>query len=312
MTQQTNPQPPDRSHLLTEKRNPRSMNLHSLTIAQCVKLMNEEDRTIAEAVKNANQSITEFITATHQQFNENQGRLIYLGAGTSGRLGVLDAAEAPPTFQLPENKIIGLIAGGDRSLRKSSEGLEDDYHGAVKDLKTLQIKQNDTILGIASGGTTPYVLGALDYAKTHANTLTALLTCTPVNETQFPFIDHLITIETGPEILTGSTRLKAGTATKMVLNIISTTLMVQQGRIYQNLMVDLRATNDKLTDRAARIIMTLTNLNRNQALELLNKANGKVKTAVIMHKKQIDQPTADKLLSKHKNHLQSILNNDSP
>jgi len=284
------------------------MNLHNLSIDECVKLMNEEDHTIAQAVKNASQSITNFITATHKQFNEKQGRLIYIGAGTSGRLGVLDASEAPPTFQLPENKIIGLIAGGDRSLRKSSEGLEDDYHGAVKNLKTLQIKQNDTILGIASGGTTPFVLGALDYAKNNANSLTALLSCTPINENQFPFIDHFITIKTGPEILTGSTRLKAGTATKMVLNIISTTLMIKQGRIYQNLMVDLRATNDKLTDRAARIIMTLTNLNRSQALALLNKANGKVKTAVVMYHKNINQPSADKLLSQYKGRLENIIN----
>ena len=272
--------PPDRSHIATERRNPRTMNLHQLSIEACVERLSTEDRHAFDAVKRARGRITRFIEAVEPHFLEG-GRLIYVGAGTSGRLGVLDASEAPPTFQLPPGRIVGLIAGGDASLRTSSEGKEDDFEGAWAELESLRLTQRDTLLAIAAGGTTPFALGALAFAKRNpAPALTGLLCCATIEPP--PHCDHLIMLRTGPEALTGSTRLKAGTATKLVLNIISTTLMIREGRVYENLMVDLRATNDKLTDRAARIISTITGLDREASFETLKNAQGEVKTAVVM------------------------------
>lgn len=270
--------PPDRSHILTEHRNPRSMSIHRVSAAACVEIIQREDREVLIALERARPSIVRLIEAAEPRFNAG-GRLIYLGAGTSGRLGVLDASEAPPTFNVPHDRVIGIIAGGDAALRRSSEGAEDDRHGARATLDSLRLTPTDTVIGIAAGGTTPYVLGAIETASA-AGTLTALIVCAPC--TPPPGCDHLILIETGPEIITGSTRMKAGTATKLALNTISTTLMIRSGRVYENLMVDLRATNDKLRDRAARIVSTLTGLDRNGALDLLDRASGEVKCAVVM------------------------------
>ena len=283
--------PPDRSHLLTEQRNPRSMNLHALSVGECVKLIADEDRTIADAMERARPALAAFIAAAEPGFLTG-GRLIYVGAGTSGRLGVLDASEAPPTFCVEPGRIIGIIAGGDASLRRSSEGKEDDPRGAAAELDTLNLTPADTVVGIAAGGTTPYVMGALELAKEDRggtgqrpmprvnSPLTALLTCAPMPRPAAA--DHLIVIDTGPEVLTGSTRMKAGTATKLALNTISTTLMVRSGRVFENLMVDVRATNAKLRDRAARIIATLTGLGRDAALAALDAAGGSAKTAIVM------------------------------
>ncbi len=287
--------PPDRHHLRTEQRNPRSMQLDRMNISECVQLMSAEDKRVTAAVDDARPAITEFIVAVDQRFNGRNGRLVYFGAGTSGRLGVLDASEMPPTFQLPADRIIGIIAGGDRSLRHSSEGKEDDPAGVHPALDELSLTDNDSVLGIAAGGTTPYVLGGLDYAKQRSDSLTGLLTCTPLAR-ELPSVDHLLFVDTGPEIVTGSTRMKAGTATKLVLNIISTTLMIQAGRTYENLMVDLRATNDKLRDRAARIISSICELERVDAFELLDAADGQVKAAIVMHKRQIPRAAALELL----------------
>lgn len=313
------PSPPDRSHILTEQRNPRSMNLHELSVAQCVSLFNDENRTIAGAMDRAAPALAALIEAIEPRFIAG-GRLIYLGAGTSGRLGVLDASECPPTFQLPEGRVIGIIAGGDSSLRKSSEGKEDDPRGGIPDLDALRLTPLDTVIGIAAGGTTPYVLGALEHAKsassllptpplrhsaTFSHPLTALLSCSPVPKP--PAADHLIILETGPELLTGSTRLKAGTATKLALNTITTTLMVRSGRVYQNLMVDVRATNDKLRDRAARIISTITGLPRSDALPLLDRAAGSVKTAIMMHCRGVQRDEAERLLADSGGRLDSTL-----
>jgi N-acetylmuramic acid 6-phosphate etherase len=203
---------------------------------------------------------------------------------------VLDASEAPPTFCIEPGRIVGIIAGGDSSLRKSSEGKEDDSGGAAPDLGALRLAPGDTVLGIAAGGTTPYVLGALTIAKS-GGALTGLLTCSPIARPASA--DHLLLIETGPEVLTGSTRLKAGTATKLALNAISTTLMVRSGRVYQNLMVDLRATNDKLRDRAGRIIATLTGCSRDEALAVLDRAGGQAKVAVVMARLGLDRAGAE-------------------
>lgn len=270
------------------------MNLHKLSAAECVKLINEEDRLVFDALEEARPALTAFIQAAEERFSHG-GRLIYLGAGTSGRLGVLDASEAPPTFQVDRGRVIGLIAGGDVALRKSSEAKEDDPNGARDQLEALYLTQADTIIGIASGGTTPYVLGAMAIAKECSpGSLTAMIACTPIDTPQG--VDHLIILETGPELITGSTRMKAGTATKLALNTISTTLMVRSGRVYENLMVDLRSTNDKLDDRAARIISTLTGLDRAQAFDLLDQAGGRVKPAIVMHKLGLDCPSAEKRL----------------
>jgi N-acetylmuramic acid 6-phosphate etherase len=287
--------PPDRAHILTEQRNPRTLNLHALSVADCVRTINQEDRAVLDAVARAEPQITAFIEAAERGFIQG-GRLIYLGAGTSGRLGVLDASEAPPTVQVNPDRIIGIIAGGDSALRISSESKEDEPLGAKPELDALHLTSNDAVLGIAAGGTTPYPVGALAYCKTlESPPVTGLLSCSPVPRP--PGADHLIVLECGPEVLTGSTRMKAGTATKLTLNTISTTLMVRSGRVYQNLMVDLRATNAKLRDRAARIVSTLTGLPRGAAFLLLDEAGGTVKTAVVMHRFTIDRADAEARLA---------------
>lgn len=301
----TPPPPPDRSHIATEARNPRSARLHELDVPALVRLMNDEDRLVPDAVGRAADAIAAFIAAAEGRFTAG-GRLIYLGAGTSGRLGVLDASECPPTFQTDPSRVVGIIAGGETALRRSSEGKEDDPGGARAELEALSLTGDDTVLGIAAGGTTPYVLGALAVAKSLApGCLTGLLVCTPMAPP--PACDHLIAVETGPELLTGSTRLKAGTATKLVLNTISTSLMVRSGRVHGNLMVDLRATNAKLRDRAARIVSTLTGLPRDGALSLLDRAGGEVKTAVVMHHRGAGAAEARRLLAGHGHRLADLI-----
>lgn len=297
--------PPDRAHVLTERRHPRTMDLHARSVRDVVELIQREDRAIHDALERARPALVAFVEALAPRF-EQGGRLIYLGAGTSGRLGVLDASEAPPTFHLPEGRIVGIIAGGDAALRRSSEGLEDDPRGAEPALRDLALVPSDTLLGIAAGGTTPYVLGSLSIAKALApGVLTALLVCTPIDRP--PDADHLIVIETGPEVLTGSTRMKAGTATKLALNTISTTLMVRTGRVFENLMVDLRATNAKLRDRAARIVSTLTALPRDAAFALLDRAGGSVKVAVVMQRLSCPRDAAEARLAAAQGRLDRAL-----
>jgi N-acetylmuramic acid 6-phosphate etherase len=289
----------DRSHVATEKRNPRTKHLHTLSVRECVELINQEDREVHHAMKRAAKTISRFLEAAEPGFLAG-GRLVYVGAGTSGRLGVLDASEAPPTFQVEPGRIVGIIAGGDSSLRKSSEGKEDEPRGAWEQLETLNLTSKDAVLAIAAGGTTPYALGALEFCKQESRApeqrpLTAMLVCTQMD--QPAGADHLIVLKTGPEVLTGSTRMKAGTATKLALNTISTTLMVRSGRVYENLMVDVRATNAKLRDRAARIVATLTGLSRDECFDLLEHAGGAVKTAVVMQRLGIGREEAEGRLS---------------
>lgn len=285
------PQPSDRAHISTEQRNPRTLHLHTTTVRECVDVIRAEDAAVLGALEAAAPALTAFIEALVPRFAKS-GRLVYAGAGTSGRLGVLDAAEAPPTFQVEHGRIVGLIAGGDPALRESSEGLEDDPEGAAAALLALGLTGDDTVLGIAAGATTPYARGALSIAKRLApGCLTGFLTCSACEKPADA--DHLIVLPTGPEVLTGSTRMKAGTATKLALNTISTTLMVQTGRVYENLMVDVRASNDKLRDRAARIVSELTGFSRDEAFVLLDRAGSgtdakaggaSVKVAVVMHR----------------------------
>jgi N-acetylmuramic acid 6-phosphate etherase len=297
--------PPDRSHILTEMRNPTSAQIHQESIEGILGLIGAADREVLTAVEAARPAVARFLADAEQTFIAG-GRLIYLGAGTSGRLGVLDASEIPPTFQLPPGRIIGIIAGGDGALRVSSEGKEDDPQGAAEELAALGLSRLDTVLGIAAGGTTPYVLGALEIAKAIANPpLTGMLTCAPIARP--PACDHLIVAATGPEIVTGSTRMKAGTATKLILNQISTTLMIRSGRVYENLMVDLRATNVKLRDRAARIVASVTGLDRESALSKVDQAGGSVKLAIVMVRKNVDVQAAQTLLNCAGGHLYKVL-----
>lgn len=280
------------------------MELDALDSRECVELMIEDHKLVSDALQAVSESLASLIDSLSERFNLG-GRLIYIGAGTSGRLGVLDASECPPTFQSDPDRIIGLIAGGDAALRKSSESAEDDANGSKPELANLKLTTNDTLIGLAAGGTTPYVLGAIKIAKS-MGAHTALITCAqpkikPDN------CDHLTVLETGPELLTGSTRLKAATATKLALNIITTTLFVQLGKVYSNLMVDLRATNAKLTDRAIRILIELCPaLSRQTANELLQQANGFLKAAIVMNRCDVDINAALNLLSLHSGNLRQI------
>lgn len=267
------------------------MGLDTMEVADCVRLINSEDAAVIEAVRLAGPELTVFIAAAEPGFVAG-GRMIYFGAGTSGRLGVLDASEAPPTFAVPADRIIGIIAGGDESLRTSSEGREDEPEGVRAELEKLKLTEHDAVLGIAAGGTTPYVVGGVAAAKSLCpGCITGMLVCTTMAKPAAA--DHLIVLNTGPEVLTGSTRMKAGSATKMALNTISTTLMVRSGRVYENLMVDVKASNAKLVDRAVRTIGVVTGLGREPSLELLKRADGRVKAAVIMHRLGVSLAEAD-------------------
>jgi len=308
MTDPTTPThrpPPDRSHLLTEQRNAGTAGLHTMSVDQIVGVIQREDRAVLDAMDRAAPALTALITDAEPRFARG-GRLIYFGAGTSGRLGVLDASEAPPTFQVEPGRVIGIIAGGDSALRKSSEGMEDDPSGAAPAIDALRLTPDDTLVGIAAGGTTPYVLGGLAHAaRSQPDGLRGMITCTPIDRPDG--VDHLVVLETGPEVLTGSTRMKAGTATKLALNTISTTLMIRTGRVYENLMVDVRATNDKLRDRAARIVSTLTGVDRDAAFRLLDAADGHVKTAVVMHRRALSREHAEATLARHAGRLHAAL-----
>jgi N-acetylmuramic acid 6-phosphate etherase len=295
--------PPDRSHLRTEQRNTASERLHALDISELVTLMNRENAAVLSAMDKAAASLSAMLCAIETDFLAG-GRIIYLGAGTSGRLGVLDASEAPPTFHIDPERFIGIIAGGDSALRRSSEGMEDDANGADAALSALQLNSRDTVIGIAAGGTTPYALGAVRFGKA-AGTHTVLISCSPIKCPAHT--DHLIVLDSGPEVLTGSTRMKAGTATKLALNTISTALMVRSGKVYGNLMVDVRATNAKLRDRAARIIATLTGLDRSASFALLNAAAGSAKTAVVMHHCKCELEKAEQLLAQNNGRLDRVI-----
>jgi N-acetylmuramic acid 6-phosphate etherase len=304
-TRTSNALPPDRAGIDTEQRNPRSQRLHALSIGECVELIQQEDRRVLDALDHARPALTALIEAAAPGFGRG-GRLVYLGAGTSGRLGVLDASEAPPTFQVPPGRVVGIIAGGDAALRRSSEGLEDDPDGARAELDRLQLGADDTLIGITSGATTPYVLGGLAHAaRLTPAPLIAIIVCATIERPSG--VDHLVVIPTGPEVITGSTRMKAGTATKLALNTISTTLMVATGRVYENLMVDVNATNDKLIDRAIRIIVRLEGLDRPAAYELLRRAGGSVKRAIVMHRLGVDRESADQRLTEQQGRLHLVL-----
>lgn len=304
------PLPQDRGHILTEHRHPASHKLDTMSVIDIVHLMANDHRDVVAAVQRAAPELAAFIDALLPRVQRG-GRLIYIGAGTSGRLGVLDAAECPPTFQSDPTRIIGIIAGGDRSLRTSSEAKEDDPDGAIPSLSELKVDNRDTLLGIAAGGTTPYVLGAIRFAKS-CNAMTGLITCAvpPISATE---CDHLIHLATGPEVLTGSTRLKAGSATKLALNIITTALFTKLGSVYSNLMVDMKASNAKLRDRAIRMLCELCeNLSRDHAAETIEQAGGDLKTAILMHRFGLDRGKAKERLARHQRQLRAALEEANP
>ncbi|MFN5102354.1 MAG: N-acetylmuramic acid 6-phosphate etherase, partial [Planctomycetota bacterium] len=267
-------------YLTTEQNNPDSVAIDQMDPIEIARLMNREDHKVIVAVEKVLPAIAQAIDLVTQRV-EMGGRLIYIGAGTSGRLGVLDASECPPTFNTPPSLVVGLIAGGHKALTTAIEGAEDNSQAGAEDLRGVELNPTDVVCGSASSGRTPYVLGALAYART-IQAATIGVTCNQASELT-AVCDVLVAPIVGPEILSGSTRLKAGTATKIVLNMISTGTMVRIGKTYGNWMVDLRATNVKLKDRSIRIVSGITGLGRNEAELLLATCDGEVKTAIVSH-----------------------------
>ena len=292
------------STLITEQRNPNSMHVDSLSALEIVQLMNDEDKQVPLAIEKCLPQIAqavEYIVAAFQQ----GGRLVYIGAGTSGRLGVLDASECPPTFGVSPEMVKGIIAGGERALRHPIEGAEDSKAQAVVDLQTIQFSSKDVLVGIAASGRTPYVIGALEYAKS-LGSVTVSIASNP-NSAMANIVDIAIDTIVGPEVLTGSSRLKSGTAQKLVLNMLTTASMILMGKCYQNLMVDVQASNEKLKARAIRIVMQATDCDKALAEETLKQADQNAKLAIMMILSGLDRAQAEALLEKHQGKLQLAL-----
>ena len=294
----------DRGHLLTEQPNPRSTALDLLDTADLVRLFVEEDRRPQQAVADASASISAAVDRIATRLKAG-GRLFYLGAGTSGRLGVLDAAECPPTFCSDPELVQGVLAGGAPALLRSSEGLEDLEAAGREDLDQRGFNPGDCLIGIAAGGTTPYVRGGLSHARS-IGALAIAMACVPSDQAPLP-CDIDIRLLTGPELLTGSTRLKAGTATKMALNIISTAVMVRLGKVFGNRMVDVSASNSKLVDRSLRILRDLGGVERDDGLVLLDQTGGSVKLALLMASSGLASSEAMELLQTHDGQLRQAL-----
>lgn len=299
-------QPNELDDLTTEAQNPASEKIDALSAIEIVDVINGEDATIAGAVARERESIAAAIDLITQSIRRG-GRLIYMGAGTSGRLGVLDASECPPTFNTPPQWVVGLIAGGPTALTTAIEGAEDHPELGKRDLQALNLNANDIVVGIATSGRTPYVIGGLQYARA-IGAGTIGFSCNQICE----FTRHsdvMITPVVGPEVVTGSTRMKAGTATKMVLNMLTTGTMIRLGKTFGNLMVDLRATNTKLKIRSRRLVTQLTGLSSDDAQTLLDAADGELKTAVVMHRRQVDAIEARRLLDEHQGQLRGAIEN---
>ena len=295
---------------LTERRNPRSATIDTASALEIVDLIGAEDAGVPAAVSKARAEIARAIDLIESAFRSG-GRLIYVGAGTSGRLGVLDAAECPPTFGTPPEMVVGLIAGGPPALVRSIEGAEDDTGGAERELNALGVGRKDVVVGIAASGTTPYVGAALARAQA-LGARTVFLSCSEPPAHLRQSCDICITVLVGPEIVTGSTRMKAGTATKLVLNTLTTGAMIRIGKTYGNLMVDLRAWNDKLVDRSQRIVMEAAGVDRSAARSAIEAADGSVKTAIVMARRGIARGEAERLLSEHAGRLRAIVGDPPP
>lgn len=280
---------------VTEQRNPRTVDIDLATPLGIVDLMNAENRTVADAVATVREPIAQLIGEVEAAFRAG-GRLFYAGAGTSGRLGVLDASECPPTFGVDFELVQGMIAGGDAAMFRAQEGAEDSPEGGARDVAARGVRAGDVLVGIAASGTTPYVRGALERARA-LGARTAIVACSPPPAATLAAADVHVVAVTGPEVLTGSTRLKAGTATKMILNMVTTGAMIRLGKTYGNLMVDLRATNAKLVDRSERIVAEVCGVDREAARALLAAADGRVKTAIVMHALGAGRDEAERALA---------------
>ena len=294
----------DRGHLLTEQSNQRSSRLDQLDTLALVELFADEDRRPQEAVAAVAPALAQAVDAVAERLRAG-GRLFYLGAGTSGRLGVLDAAECPPTFCSDPQQVQGVLAGGSAALLRSSEGLEDIEAAGRADLEERGFCAKDCLVGIAAGGTTPYVRGGLAFARS-IGALAIAMACVPTEQAPLP-CDIDIRLLTGPELLTGSTRMKAGTATKLALNTLSTAVMVKLGKVYGNRMVDVAASNSKLVDRSLRILRDLAGVKRKRGLTLLEDAGGSVKLALLMAAAALSVDQAEALLLQHDQQLRPAL-----
>ena len=292
------------STLITEQRNPNSMHVDSLSALDIVQLMNDEDKQVPLAIEKCLPQIAQAVERIVSAFQQG-GRLVYIGAGTSGRLGVLDASECPPTFGVSPEMVKGIIAGGERALRHPIEGAEDSKAQAVIDLQTIQFSSKDVLVGIAASGRTPYVIGALEYAKS-LGSVTVSIASNP-NSAMANIVDIAIDTVVGPEVLTGSSRLKSGTAQKLVLNMLTTASMILMGKCYQNLMVDVQASNEKLKARAIRIVMQATDCDKALAEETLKQADQNAKLAIMMILSGLDRVQAEALLEKNHGKLQFAL-----
>ena len=289
-------------HLITEKTNPKSFTLDTLSPLEIIELISEEDKTVAEAVEREKINIARAVDLIVDGLSRG-GRLLFIGAGTSGRLGVMEAAECPPTFGTRPSLIKGIIAGGKKALWRSIEGAEDSRSEAKEALIKMELGREDIVVGIAASATTPFVEAGLSYAK-KKGCGRILITCNPINS---PFADVTVSLIVGPEIVTGSTRMKAATATKMVLNILTTASMVRLGKTYGSLMVEVQPNSQKLRDRATRITMQILRASRQKAEKLLRKSNWDIKAAVVMEKKELNYKEAKELLAEHNGFLRETL-----
>lgn len=279
----------DLAELKTEQRNPNSIHIDTVTTEQLVQIINEEDQKVAPAIAEHIQAIADALNAASERYNRG-GRLIYIGAGTSGRLGVLDAAELVPTYSVSADRAFGLIAGGNGAMFRAVEGAEDDLKLAEKDLTQVKLDADDIVVGIAASGRTPYVIGGLQYSQ-KVGALTIAVSCNEHSQIG-EVAEYAIDVPVGPEVITGSTRMKAGTAQKMILNILSTGIMIKNGKVYQNLMINVQATNAKLKARGLQIISDATGCNLSQAQAVLDAAGGQVNVAILMQLSGVDAETA--------------------
>lgn len=290
--------------LITEQRNPNSMQIDTLSAYEIVQIINNEDKQVPLAIEKVLPQIAQAVEKIVEAFQQG-GRLVYIGAGTSGRLGVLDASECPPTFGVSPEMVKGIIAGGERALRHPIEGAEDNKEAGKQDLQAVEFSQKDVLVGIAASGRTPYVLGALAYAKQLGAT-TVSIASNP-NSAMSQIADIVIDTVVGAEVLTGSSRMKSGTAQKLVLNMLTTASMILIGKCYQNLMVDVQASNQKLVARAIRIVMQATECSREVAENTLALAENNAKLAIMMILADLDKDGAEQLLMQHQGKLQQAL-----
>ncbi|MBC8944004.1 N-acetylmuramic acid 6-phosphate etherase [Xenorhabdus indica] len=294
----------DLNNLVTESRNPASTHIDELSTLDMLRVINDEDKKVAVAVEQILPQVALVVDKVAEALRQG-GRLIYSGAGTSGRLGILDASECPPTYGTKPEQVVGLIAGGHQAIFKAVENAEDNRQPGADDLKVLHFNEKDVLVGIAASGRTPYVLGAMEYAKSVGATV-ACISCNP-DSPMTQLADIAITPIVGPEVVTGSSRMKAGTAQKLVLNMITTGAMIRTGKVYGNLMVDVEATNAKLVERQKNIVMAATECSRETAEQALNACNGHCKTAIVMILSGLSAEEARILLTEHQGFIRSAI-----